>query len=377
MKTAFSLLILLAALAGCDTANLPGNQVGRAARTDTLSANPALVDSLFGEVAALQEALRALRPADRDAQLRASVDTLLAEIESLRATVERVAPTGAGERDLPWLDIGRILLSFLLLVLAALPIKGLIWIIDRFAQTRDATGQLSVKKFVPVTRVILWVIVVYAILHWVLMIDSTGLISAWAGIGVAIGFASQDVLKNIIGGLILIFDKPFQVGDKINVGGTYGEVVTIGLRSTRIQTPDDNLVSVPNTQVVEGQVANANASVPHCQVVTDLYLPTWVDVMEAKAIAYSAAANSKYVYLEKDIVVNVRDEYQEGFLTHLIVKAYVIRHQYEFALASDITETAKSEFQRRGMLPRTLDDGHIDLVPNEGDGAPPPAEEAP
>ena len=60
----------------------------------------------------------------------------------------------------------------------------------------------------------------------------------------------MSLLKNLFGGLILVYDQPFQVGDKIRVGGTYGEVKSIGLRSTRIVTPDDNLVSVPNAQVV-------------------------------------------------------------------------------------------------------------------------------
>ncbi|MCB0314052.1 MAG: mechanosensitive ion channel, partial [Calditrichaeota bacterium] len=53
----------------------------------------------------------------------------------------------------------------------------------------------------------------------------------------AIGFAAQDILKNIFGGLMLLLDRPFQVGDKIEAGGHYGEVVQIGLRTVRIVTP--------------------------------------------------------------------------------------------------------------------------------------------
>jgi hypothetical protein len=56
------------------------------------------------------------------------------------------------------------------------------------------------------------------------------------------------------------------------------------------------------------------------------------------------------VYLDKPIVVNVRDEFKETFITHLVVKAYVLDTRYEFALASDITEAAKSEFLAHGLL---------------------------
>ena len=86
------------------------------------------------------------------------------------------------------------------------------------------------------------------------------------------------------------------------------------------------------------------------QVVTKLYLPGWTDVAKAKKIAYEAAANSRYVFLDKPIVVNVRDEFRETFLTEIIVKAYVLDHLYESRLASDITETAKMGFREAGLL---------------------------
>lgn len=136
----------------------------------------------------------------------------------------------------------------------------------------------------------------------------------------------------------------------IGVEGTYGEVVSIGLRSTRITTPDDNLVSVPNSQIVDGQVANANAGALYCQVVTDLYLPGWVDESKAKQIAYEAAVSSKYVYLNKPIVVLVKDEFKETFLTRIRVKAYVLDTRYEFLLQSEVTERARREFRQQGLL---------------------------
>ena len=80
------------------------------------------------------------------------------------------------------------------------------------------------------------------------------------------------------------------------------------------------------------------------------YLPGWVDVSRAKAIARSAAVMSKYCHLEKPVVVLVKDVFKETFLTQLKVKAYVLDTRYEFAFASDVTETAKMEFLRQGLL---------------------------
>ena len=243
---------------------------------------------------------------------------------------------------------GQLILALLVIAFSFFLVRGLVWLLEVLSERR-AARRLFFKKLIPIGRLTIWGLTIYIVLADIFKLDQRGILAAATALGVAIGFAAQDILKNIFGGILIIFDQPFQVGDKINVGGTYGEVVSIGLRSTRIVTPDDNLVSVPNSQVVDSQVANANAGALDCQVVVDLYLPGWVDVKRATSIAYNAAANSKYVYLEKPIAVRVKDDFKETFLTQLKVKAYVLDTRYEFAFASDVTETAKTEFHRQGL----------------------------
>lgn len=243
----------------------------------------------------------------------------------------------------------RLFWSLVILVLTVFVIRGVVFLLEKLADRR-AERRLFYKRLAPIARIVLWIFAAFVIVRVVFDLDATTLVAAAAAIGVAIGFAAQDLLKNIFGGLVIIFDQPFQVGDKISIGGTYGEVMSIGLRSTRLQTPDDNHVSVPNSQVVDGQVSNANAGALDCQVVTDLYLPGWVDEAKAKRIAHEAAISSKYVYLKKPIVVLVKDEFKETFLTRIRVKAYVLDTRYEFLLQSEITERARQEFRRQGLL---------------------------
>jgi len=239
--------------------------------------------------------------------------------------------------------------AILVVVLFNYLVKAVVWVLDALAE-RNPSSRLFYKKLVPITRILLWIFATYLIVRVIFNVTAQGLLAAAAAVGVAVGFAAQDLLKNLFGGIILVFDQPFQVGDKISVGGTYGEVVSIGLRSTRLVTPDDNLVSVPNAQVVDGQVANANAGELNCQVVTDLYLPGWVDEARAKKIAFDAAASSKYLYLNKPIVVLVKDEFKETFLTRIRVKAYVLDPRYEFQFQSDVTERARAGFREGGLL---------------------------
>ena len=290
-------------------------------------------------------------------------ERILAELRALSARVDSLAAAGAGpdvpegqedpeaEEEEPQLRfVGmRVFWTLVVLLTTALTVRSLAFVFDALAE-RNAERRLFYKRLVPLARLLSWIIAAVVVARVVWSVDAQGLLAAGAAGAVAIGFAAQDILKNVFGGLVIVADRPFAAGDKIRVGDTYGEVVSVGLWSTRITTPDDNLVSVPNSQVVNGQVANANAGALDCQVVTDLYVPGWVDERLAKKIAYEAAASSPFVYLNKPIVVLVRDRFEHTFVTNLKVKAYVLDQRYEFRFMSDVTERARDEFRKHGLL---------------------------
>ncbi len=138
----------------------------------------------------------------------------------------------------------KIVLSLLLLVLAVLIIKTGMFALQLFSER--AARYRFLKKLGPVFKVCVWMGCIYIIVLFIFQPGRETFFAFLTTSGVAIGFASQDILKNIFGGLIIVLDRPFQVGDKIKVGDHYGEVTEIGLRATRIRTPDDNTVTIPN-----------------------------------------------------------------------------------------------------------------------------------
>ncbi len=296
-----------------------------------------------------------------DAQ--ATRDSLITLVLGLSARIDSLVAAGASEpaQDSASTELSfpetpelrfvgmRVFWTLVVLAATALAVRSLAFVLEALAE-RNAERRLFYKRLVPLVRLLSWIIATVVVARVVWSVDAQGLVAAGAAGAVAIGFASQDILKNVFGGLVIVADRPFAAGDKIRVGQTYGEVVSVGLWSTRITTPDDNLVSVPNSQVVNGQVANANSGALDCQVVTDLYVPGWVDERLAKKIAYEAAASSPFVYLRKPIVVLVRDVYEQTFLTNLKVKAYVLDQRYEFRFMSDVTERARDEFRKHGLL---------------------------
>ena len=309
-----------------------------AASSDTVTVPRSTLDSLRQEISRLGTTVVLLSEAVASRLQGATADSA--------GETPTTSETIAGVRDYGI----RTLWALVVLGLAWLLLRGLSWLVTGLAE-RSARRRLLYMRFLPVARLVIYTFAVWLIVAVVYAMDRGGLLAVGAAVGVGVGFASQGVLKDFLGGLILIFDQPFQVGDKVRVGETYGEVMSIGLRATRLQTPDDSLVSVPNAAMTEGHVSNANSGALDCQVVVDLYLPGWVDPRVAREIAHSAAAMTKYAHLDKPIVVLVKDDYREMFLTVIRVKAYVIDTRHEFVFASDITETAKAEYLRRGMLP--------------------------
>jgi small-conductance mechanosensitive channel len=328
-------------------------------------------DTVAPDTVAQVDSIRALPDTTRAPSDTADRAAVLLALEHLTREVDALrSEQGVPDDPLSSLPRGsqallRVLGALVAFVLSWWLIGRLVYLLDVQAERRQARRMLF-KKLVPAVRIGGWILATYFIVAIVLSVDAQALLAAGAAVGVAVGFAAQDTLKNIFGGVIVVFDQPFQVGDKVSVGGTYGEVVSIGLRSTRLVTSDDNLVTVPNAQIVEGQVANANSGELHCQVVTTLFLPGWVDASRAKSLAREAALNSEFVYLNKPVVVLVKDEFRETFLLEIRVKAYVLDPRHEFLFQSDVTERARASFRDAGLLPedhRFSDGDSLDLNP--------------
>jgi MscS family membrane protein len=86
--------------------------------------------------------------------------------------------------------------------------------------------------------------------------DATGLLAGLGVGGLALALAAQKTVENLFGGVMLITDQPVRVGDLCRFGTRTGTVEDIGLRSTRLRTPERSLVSIPNAEFASGQIEN-------------------------------------------------------------------------------------------------------------------------
>jgi len=87
-------------------------------------------------------------------------------------------------------------------------------------------------------------------------IDLTSLAVVFGLLSVGIGFGLQNITSNFISGLIIMFERPISVGDRVDVAGIEGDIIEISIRSTKIRTMNNTSIIVPNSQFVENNVIN-------------------------------------------------------------------------------------------------------------------------
>jgi MscS family membrane protein len=90
-------------------------------------------------------------------------------------------------------------------------------------------------------------------------VDVTSLLAGVTISGLAIALAAKDTVENLFGSAMIFIDRPFQIGDTVDIGGLIGTVVEVGFRSTRLRTPVGSIVSVPNGKIASSQVDNLGA----------------------------------------------------------------------------------------------------------------------
>jgi len=178
------------------------------------------------------------------------------------------------------------------------------------------------------------------------------LIAAGGSIAVAVGLSMKDLVASIIAGLILIFDRPFQVGDRVSFEGMYGEIKSIGLRAVRMVTLEDNLITIPNSKFITESVSSGNSGALDMMVVVKFYFETSVNINLVKQKLNDIMSTSEYVYLQKPINITVNEELVLGRPALMFTgKCYVLDVKYEKSIETDIYVRAAKIF---ADLPRPL-----------------------
>ncbi|MCR3883277.1 MAG: mechanosensitive ion channel family protein [Methanothrix sp.] len=255
------------------------------------------------------------------------------------------------------IDSSTIISALLLLAIAYVAVRVAVFLLGWLSE-RAYEHRITVKMAIPIAKLAIYGFAIYHILGSVFQLSTTQLIAFSGLAGAAIGFGLKDLVAEVVGGVVIVLDKPYQVGDKVRIDDQYGEVTDIGLRATRLVTPDDNLVSVSNQRVLNQTLANANAGSQEMMVVIDLFIDSASDASRAMEILREATVTSRYVYIsEKRPVTILLKDYP--FYRRVRSKAYVYDLRDEFPFETDVTKRAWDSFEAEGIEPPKA--GIVDL----------------
>ncbi|HSQ93769.1 MAG TPA: mechanosensitive ion channel domain-containing protein [Methanoregula sp.] len=271
-------------------------------------------------------------------------DTLLPNV-----TADTLLPGVSAELPLKTIDANLVFHIIFIVVIAYVLTRVLSFILMHVSE-RIGWYRTSITMIIPLLKLLVYAFAVYYVIIAVIEPSLTQMIAFSGLFGAAIGFGLKDLFSDIVGGVVIIFEKPYQIGDKVTIGDKYGEVKDIGIRATRIQTPADELVSVPNFTIFAQPVTSGNAGDLAMMIVIDLYIHPDSDSEKAMKILKEALITSKYVIISKKYPYTVLLG-DFPFYKRVRAKGYVNDLRLEFEFRSEVTRRAWAEFRKAGIRP--------------------------
>jgi small-conductance mechanosensitive channel len=229
---------------------------------------------------------------------------------------------------------------------------------DRFAAKRLILAQVAT-----LSRFLLYLLGLVAAVAVSIQLSKEVILALTGTAAVTIGFALKDLAASVLAGVTIIIDRPFQVGDRVTFGSHYGEITDIGLRSVRLVTLDDNVITIPNNKFLTEVVSSANLGALDMLIETDFFIGIDQDVELAKGVVTEAITSSRYAYLKKPWTVGVAQVVRENyFALRVRSRVYVLDVKYENALQTDVTERVMGAFRKHGIQPPAILHRNVDNV---------------
>lgn len=212
--------------------------------------------------------------------------------------------------------------------------------------------RLGTKKFSPeigvmLSRVIAWLLfgVVVATVLNEFGVNLGAALGAAGIVGIAIGFAAQTSLSNVISGFFLLAEKPFRVGDLIEVDGVLGTVDRIGMISASVRTPDNKSVRIPNETLVKTNVANITGN-PIRRYNLEVGVAYDEDIEHVMRVLREVAENNKLCLDEPNPLVLFMGFGDSSI--NFLFDAWMVREDY-LAVRNQIAADVQKAFAREGI----------------------------
>ena len=216
----------------------------------------------------------------------------------------------------------------------------------------DITAHAFLKSLVRVTLYTLVVIIALTKLG----VPTTSLVTIIGAAGLAVGLALQTSMSNLAGGFIILFSKPFKVGDYVEIGGSQGTVNAISILYTQMLTSDNKVIYIPNGQISASTLINyTQQDTRRLDLVFSISYES--DFKKAKSILHDIVNANELALKEPEPVIRVTE--QGASSINIAVKVWVKSENY-WSLHFDLNEQVKEKFdQERISIPYNQMDIYI------------------
>lgn len=194
-----------------------------------------------------------------------------------------------------------------------------------------------------ILHIIIWLLALLIIAFALLKTSTLLILFILALIFIVFIISISDLTKNIVGGIIILIDKPFEYGDWIKIGEYSGRIHSKNLRNTNIITDDDSLIKIPNHLFVITPFENLNIISKNKQITFVVEIPPKSEISKLKSAVYEIVSLSVYNSINKPVEVIFKGVNIKGNLEFQIW-AYVFDAKYESEMKSDVQEKIAEHF---------------------------------
>lgn len=212
---------------------------------------------------------------------------------------------------------------------------------------RAAKKRVSAQTSMLIRKAIFYfggILIIITVLHQ-MKFELTPFLGAAGIAGIAIGFASQTSVSNIISGLFLISEKPFAVGDLIQVGDTKGTILSIDLLSVKLRTFDNQYIRIPNETLIKNQVTNITRF-PIRRLDIKLGVAYKEDINKVREVLLDIAEKNPYCLDEPEPIVRFVN-FGDSALEFLFA-VWCVKTDY-LSLSTKIMQEIKERFDAEGI----------------------------
>ncbi|MBY8962798.1 mechanosensitive ion channel [Flavobacterium sp. D11R37] len=254
-----------------------------------------------------------------------------------------------------------LLKALVILIIGIFAIKFFRWFMKRIMTRRQDMDPTLIKFMMDlltwVLRIFLFIMVVNA-----LGVETSAFVAVIGAAGLAIGLSLQGSLSNFAGGILIILFKPFRVGDFIEVQGEGGTVTEIQILYTRMLTPNNQVVYIPNGALSNGNIKNySKEPIRKAELIIGVAYNS--DIKHVKSVLARIIEMDKTILADPAPVIRIKDLADSSVNFQMFVWA---TNADFWQMLSDFKENTKIEFDKEGIeIPFPQRDINVRALPDK------------